>query len=184
MPARRRSAQLGTLLATLLLATGCGGSEPEPVQAMEPEVPADLCATVPAAARKGLIASSSSDDGGNPTAACALRSPDGAKKQVRALITWVQSGDELSADDVLDSQCQAVDRRDYRVVGGFEAAGAERACAASGKRAGADISNLAAVSGLEVVTVRVNVDPATGDPALERGQQMLEGVLSALSGTS
>ena len=42
--------KVGTLLATLLLAAACGTTEPEPLEAMEPEVPADLCATVPASA--------------------------------------------------------------------------------------------------------------------------------------
>jgi hypothetical protein len=49
------SAQLGTLLAVLLLASACGTTEPEP---MKTEVTADLCATVPAALREGLIANS------------------------------------------------------------------------------------------------------------------------------
>lgn len=169
-------------MATLLLAAGCGGAEPEPLQAMEPEVPADLCATVPAAAREGLVSSASSDDTGNPTAACSLRSPDAAEDQVRAVITWVQSGDEFLADDTLDSQCAAFDPRDYRVLSGFEAGGADRACAATGKPGGADSATLAAVNGLEVVTVRFTSEATGGPTALARGQQMLEGVLEVLTG--
>jgi hypothetical protein len=184
MPAHRRSAQLGTLLATLLLAAGCGGTEPEPLKAMEPEVPADLCATVPPAAREGLVASASSDDTGNPTAACSLRTPDGAAQPLSAVVTWVQSSDEVSADDVLRSQCAAVDRRDFRAVSGFEAAGAEQACAASGKLGGADSATLAGVNGLEVVTVRLTSEVTGGPRAVSRGQQMLEGVLAALTGGS
>jgi hypothetical protein len=182
MPARRRSAQLGTLLATLLLAAGCGGGEPEPLQAMEPEVPADLCATVPPAAREGLLTNASSDDTGNPTAACSLRTPDGADKPLQAVITWVQSSDEVGAEDVLRSQCAAVDRRELRVRSGFEAEGATRACAASGKVDGADAATLAGVNGLEVVTVRLTSELTGGPTALLRGQQMLEGVLAALTG--
>lgn len=184
MPARRRCAQLGTLLATLLLAAGCGDSEPAPVQAMEPETPADLCATVPPAARQGLVATATSNDTGLPTAACSLRTPDSADKEVRAVVTWLKSDDEVSADEVLDSQCRAVDRRDYRVEPGFRAAGADKACAASGKISGADSATLAGVNGLEVVTVRLSSEVAGGPTALARGQQMLEGVLAALTGTS
>lgn len=184
MPARRRSVRLGAMVPALLLAAGCGGGDPEPVQAIEPEVPADLCATVPAAARAGLVADSSSSTAGNPTAACSLRSRDVTEGQVRAVITWIQSGDETSAEAVLDSQCQAVDRRAFQVVSGFRAAGADRACAASGKLSGVDSATLAAVSGLEVVTVRLSPDPSRGPSALAQGQQILEGVLGALSGKS
>lgn len=185
MPTRRRSAQLGILLATLLLAAGCGGDKPDPVQAIESDVPADLCATVPAAARAGLIADSSSSIAGNPTAACSLRSRDVTQGQVRAVVTWIQSGDETSADAVLDSQCRAVDRSVFRVVSNFQAVGADRACAASGNLGGVDSATLAAVSGLEVVTVRLSPPPAGGGPsALVQGQQVLEGVLGALTGKS
>ena len=41
-------------------------SEPEPLKAMEPEVPADLCATVPEAAKAGLVANSNTDTTGDP----------------------------------------------------------------------------------------------------------------------
>src|SRR5438094_574782 len=76
-----RRAPLGVALAGLLLLSGCGGSEPAPLKAMQPEVPADLCATVPAPARAGLISNGDSDPTGNPTAACSLRSPDGSGHQ-------------------------------------------------------------------------------------------------------
>ena len=130
MPARRRSAQLGTLLATLLLAAGCGSTEPAPLKAMEPDVPADLCATVPEAAREGLIANSNTDDTGNPTAACSLRSPEGARPQVQAVVTWLQASDDTSAEDVWESQCKAIDRAEFREQSGFQAKGADKACAA------------------------------------------------------
>lgn len=182
MPARRRSARLGTLLAILLLASGCGTTEPEPLTAMEPEVPADLCALVPDAARNGLVTNSSSDETGNPTAACSLRSPDGASTEVRAVVTWLQAGDELSADDVQESQCRAIDRTEFRDQAGFRAAGAEEACAATASVNGADSATISAVNDLEVVTVRVTSVPRGAAPALGRAQQMLEGVLSSLDG--
>jgi hypothetical protein len=184
MPARRRSAQLGTLLATLLFAAGCGDTDPEPLEALEPPAPADLCATVPAELRQGLIANANTDETGNPTAACSLRSPDSATPEVRAVITWVQLNDELSADDVLASQCRSVDRRDFRVETGFTAAGAETACAASGKVDGADSATMAAVSELEVVTVRLTSLPPGKEPSLVRAQKMLEGVLAEVAGGS
>ncbi len=184
MPARRRSTQLGTMLATLVLAAGCGTTEPEPLTAMTPEVPADLCALVPDAARAGLVTNSSSDDTGNPTAACSLRSPDGAATEVRAVVTWLQAGDELSADDIQKSQCRAIDRTEFRDRAGFRAAGAEEACAATASVDGADSATIAAVNVLEVVTVRVTSVPPGAAPSLGRAQQMLEGVLSSLAGDS
>jgi hypothetical protein len=178
----RRSAQLGTLLATLLLAAGCGSTEPKPLKAMEPEVPADLCAAVPEAARQGLIANSNTDDTGNPTAACSLRSPDARSPEVRAVVTWLQATDDDNADEVWDSQCRAIDRLEFQERSGFQAEGADEACAASGKQA--DSATLAAVSGREVVTVRLSSLPAGPVPALSRAQQMLEGVLKSLAGGS
>ena len=183
MPARQRSAGFGTLLATLVLATACG-TEPEPLEAMEPEVPADLCATVPEPARKGLLTNSHTDESRNPTAACSLRSPDAAATEVRAVVTWLQTNDEISADEVLASQCRSIDRLKFREQSGFRAAGADEACAASGQVDGADSATIAAVNGLEVVTVRVTSLPPAAAPALGRAQQMLEGVLSALAGES
>ena len=184
MPARRRSAQVGTLLATLLLAAGCGTTEPEPLTAMPPEVPADLCALVPEAARQGLVANASSDESGNPTAACSLLSADNAATEVGAVVTWLQTNDESSADEVLASQCQAIDGTKYQVVDGFRASGADEACAASGRTDGADSATIAAVHGLEIVTVRVTSRPPGAPPALTRAKQMLEGVLSSLAGES
>lgn len=185
MPAPRRSARLGALLATLLLAAGCGaGTEPEPLKAMESEVPADLCASVPDAARQGLIAASNTDDTGNPTAACSLRSPDAAKSKVQATVTWLQASDDISADDVYESQCRAIDRVKFREPSGFAAKGADKSCAGSGTVDGADAASLAAVTGREVVTVRLNSVPPGGPPVLARAQQMLEGVLASLAGGS
>ena len=127
-------ARLGLFAAGLLLLSGCGGSQPAALKPMEPEVPADLCATVPAAAKAGLVTNSDSDTTGNPTAACSLRSPDGSKAQVRAVVTWVQLDDDVTADDVLASQCRAIDRTEFKEQTGFAAQGADKACAASGGR--------------------------------------------------
>lgn len=184
MRSRRRSAQLGTLLATLLLAAGCGTTEPKPLTALKPEIPADLCATVPSAARDGLIVNSNTDPSGNPTAACSLRSPDAAQTGVRAVVTWLQTNDEVTAGSAFDSQCRAIDRAKFQEQAGFEAAGADRACAANGKVNGADSATMAAVIGREVVTVRLSSQLPGTRPATARAQQMLEGVLKSLSGDS
>jgi hypothetical protein len=184
MPSRRRSAQLGALLATLLLTAACGTTEPKPLTAMKPEVPADLCATVPSAARDGLVANSNTDSSGNPTAACSLRSPDGAKTEVRAVVTWLQTNDEVTAGSAFDSQCRAIDLAKFQEQAGFQAAGADRACAGSGKFNGSDGATMAAVTGREVITVRLSSRPPAAAPAAARAQQMLEGVLKSLSGDS
>jgi hypothetical protein len=184
MPARRLSAELGTLLATLLLASACGTTEPEPLKPMEPEVPADLCATVPAALRQGLISTSDADPSGNPTAACSLRSPDAASPAVQAVVTWVQTNDDVLANEVWDSQCSAIDRSEFTEQTGFRAAGADNACAASGKVDGADSATLAAVTNREVVTVRLSSLPSGKAPSMTRAKAMLEGVLISVAGDS
>ena len=146
MPARRRSARLGTLLATLLLAAGCGSTEPEPLEAMKPEVPADLCATVPAAARgepdhqlqhrrdrqphRGLLAALPRR---RPPRWCTPWSPG-----CRPTTTTPRP-------TVLESQCDAIDRAEFREQSGFQPQGADQACAASGKVDGADSATVAAV---------------------------------------
>ena len=183
MPGPPRSART-LLLSCLLVATGCGSTEPEPLTAMPPAVPADLCALVPETARQGLLTNSSADESGNPTAACSLRSPDGAPTEVRAVVTWVQANDEDSADNVLDSQCRAIDRTEFREQNGFRAEGAEKACAATGSAKGRDSATLAALSGREIVTVRLTSVPSGDQASLARAQEMLEGVLSSLAGDS
>ncbi len=182
MPARRRTAALGAALATLLLGAGCGGSEPEPLQAREPDTPADLCATIPEDLTSGLVANGSTDTTANPTAACSLRSPVGAEPEVRAIVTWVQVNDEDSADEVLDSQCRSMDPAVFTTVEGFSAQGAERACAATGTADGAGSTTMAALADREVVTVRLTEAPAGKPPVQQRAQQILEGVLASLSG--
>jgi hypothetical protein len=183
MPGRRRSAQLAALLATLLLAAGCGGgTEPAPLKAMKPDVPADLCATVPDAAKQGLVSNSNTDSTGNPTAACSLRSPDTSKAGVRAVVTWIQLNDDVLADDVLASQCRSIDHTEFKEREGFAPQGADRACGAQGTLEGSDSATMAAVANREVVTVRLSQQPAGAQPAFDRAQQMLEGVLSAMAG--
>ena len=180
-----RRACLGVVMSTLLVVSGCGDdSEPEPLKAMEPEVPADLCATVPEALKTGLVANSNTDTTGNPTAACSLRSSPDAKSEVRAVVTWVQVNDDVTAGQVLDSQCRSIDRSEYKEQAGFSPEGADKGCAASGTVEGADSATMAAASGREVVTVRLSEKPAGAQPATARAQQMLEGVLSSMGGTS
>ncbi len=178
-----RRARLGALVVVpLLLVAGCGGSEPKPLQAMEPEVPADLCATVPEAAKTGLVANSNTDTTGNPTAACSLRSSSDAKGGVRAVVTWVQLNDDINADDVLASQCRAIDPSEFEQQAGFAAEGSDKACAGRGTVDGTDSATMAAVSGREVVTVRLSQSAGGGTSAFDRAQQMLEGVLASLAG--
>ncbi len=184
MPARRRSAQLGTLLATLLLASACGTTEPEPLKPMEPEVPADLCATVPAPLRQGLIANSNTDSSGNPTAACSLRSPGNESPAVHAVVTWVQTNEDVSANEMWQTQCDAMDLHALTEQPGFQAAGADKACAASGTVDGADSVTVAAYSNREVVTVRLSSAPAGKPPAITQAKAMLEGVLDSVAGDS
>ncbi len=179
-----RRACLGLVMTTLLVATGCGGSEPEPLKAMDPEVPADLCATVPDSAKTGLVSNSNTDTTGNPTAACSLRSAPSARHEVRAVVTWEQLSDDVTAGQVLDSQCRAVDRLEFKVQSGFSAKGADKACAASGIREGAGSVTMAAMSGREVVTVRLSEQPVGGQPVSARAQQMLEGVLTSMAGST
>ena len=179
-----RRGGLAVVLATLLLTAGCGSSEPQAVQPLEPVVPADLCATVPAQLREGLIMNANNSDSGNPTAACSMRTPDDAKNKVRAVVTWVQLNEEYSADEVLDSQCRSIDPAEFRMQDGFSAQGAERACAGSGTVQGADSASIAALTDREVITVRLDYEPRGKQPAMTAGKQMLEGVISSMAGNS
>jgi hypothetical protein len=178
----RSRAGLGVLVAGLLLLSGCGGSEPPPLKPMEPEVPADLCAAVPAAAKEGLVSNSNTDTSGNPTAACSLRSPDGSTGQTRAVVTWEQLDDDVTADNVLATQCRAIDKTQFKEQAGFQVDGADKACAATSIAAGTDSATIAAVKGRQVVTARMTAVPVGKTPALQRSLQMLEGVLSSVTG--
>jgi len=167
-----RRGGLAVVVATLLLTAGCGGDpQPDAVQPLEPVVPADLCATVPAELREGLIMNANNSATGNPTAACSMRSEDDAKSKVRAVVTWVQLNEEYSADEVLDSQCRAIDPQEFRIQDGFSVKGA-------------DSASMAALSDREVITVRLDYEPKGDQSAMAAGKQMLEGVLETLSGKS
>ena len=179
-----RRGGLAVVLATLLLTTGCGSSEPQAVEPLDPVVPADLCATVPAQLREGLITNANNSDTGNPTAACSMRSPDDAADKVHAVVTWVELNEEYSADDVLDSQCRSIDPREFRMQEGFSAKGAQRACAGSRTVKGADSASIAALTDREVITVRLDYEPKGKQPAMAAGKQMLEGVISSMAGNS
>jgi len=179
-----RRGGLAVVLATLLLTSGCGSSTPQAVEPLEPVVPADLCATVPAQLREGLITNANNSDTGNPTAACSMRTPDNAANKVRAVVTWVELNEDYSADEVLDSQCRAIDPQEFRMQEGFSAKGAQRACAGSGTDKGADSTSMAALTDREVITVRLDYEPKGEQPAMTAGKQMLEGVISSMAGSS
>ena len=172
---------LATALAAAALVLSACGSDPAPLKAVQPEVPADLCALVPPTAKAGLQTSSDSDDTGDPTAACSLRTAPGARPEVHAVVTWLKLDDDGTADDVLSSQCRSIDRATYQVQPGFTAQGADTACAGSGMVGAAGSATLAGVTGTEVVTVRWSSSPGGSAPTLARSKQVLESVLTAVS---
>ena len=183
MPGTRPKALLRLLPVALLLVAGCGSSsKPDRVEPMEPTLPADLCATLPESTREGLVGSASSDGTGSPTAACSLRSEVGERPEVRAVVTWLQVADELSADDVFASQCRAIDPREFRVQDEVSVEGADTACAGTGTVDGTDSATMVAVTGLEVVTVRFSSTPPGSPKAQVQAREMLEGVLAELAG--
>jgi hypothetical protein len=175
---------LVTVLAAATLALTACGAKPQPVTAMQPDAPADLCASVPESAKTGLQVSSDTDTTGNPTAACSLRSAPGAQPEVRGVVTWLRLDDDQEADGVLASQCRAIDPTVYKVQTGFNAKGADKTCAGSGTLGQADSATMAAVTGRTVVTVRWTATPAETAPALAESTQVLEGVLQSVAGGS
>jgi hypothetical protein len=178
-----RTALATALAAATLLLSACG-AEPQPLKALPPEVPADLCSLVPQTAKAGLETSSDADETGEPTAACSLRTAPGGRPEVRGVVTWTKLDDDSSADDVLSSQCRAIDTTTYRVQSGFTAEGADKACAGAGMVGAAGSATLAGVTGMEVVTVRWSSTPGVAAPTLARSKQVLESVLSGLSSGS
>jgi len=188
MPARRRSAQLGNLLATPFLTAACGTPEPDPFKPMEPEMSADLGPTVRATLGQGLISTSDADPSGNPR----LRARSG-RRTLRLLPCkrWrrgCRRTTTYSADEVWDSQCSAIDGGGFTGQTRFQARGADKACAVIAAVDGAGCAKLgatcAAVSNCEVVTVRLS-SPRTGRaPVVTRAKAMLEVVLDSVAGDS
>ena len=179
MPARRHAMSGALVAAGLLLLSACGSAEPAALTPIPPDVPADLCSTIPEKARAGLLVASNTSLEGNPTAACSLRSKDGAAEEVRAVVTWTHLDDPSEAATVLASQCRAIDPQEYRVRPAMRIEGTDESCAGTGRKA--DSSTIAATSGREVLTVRVGIKPAGKPDALARAQQMLAGVLASMS---
>lgn len=170
------------VVMALLLVSACGSSSnPPPLTALPPEAPADLCSTIPMALRQGLIATSDSDTTGAPTAACSLRSSPSAARTTRAVVTWLDNDDEATAQQVLDSQCRAIDPAEFTIQKGLTVKGATKVCGGSAKKA--DASTIAAMAGRQVLTVRVSNDsPGLGPRggALAQGTRMLEAVIAGL----
>ncbi len=179
MPARRRATSGALVAAGLLLLSACGSAEPAALTPVAPDVPANLCSTIPESARAGLLVANNTSLEGNPTAACSLRSENGAAEEVRAVVTWTHLDDASGAATVLASQCRAIDPREYRVQQSQDIEGVDASCTGTGRKG--DSSTIAATSGREVLTVRVGVTPPGKPDALARGQQMLAGVLASMS---
>ena len=99
-------------------------------------------------------------------------------------MTWVQANDEVAATEVWDSQCRAIDRKALTEQPGFQAEGADKACAASGKVDGSDAATIAAISNNEIVTVRLSSLPPGKPAAMTEATAMLEGVLDSVAGKS
>lgn len=167
-PPRRTTVRLG-LVAPVLLATlaGCGASsDPEPLEALPPAAPDDLCALLPAADTTGLTGTSSSSQEGDPTAACAMYDAAGDT----LLVTYLQLGDLASARSAWETQCAAIDptvlpERQARVDG------ADETCAGAGDGR----ASLAVVAGRDLLTVR-----AQTDEPLARATSVASGVLDGL----
>ena len=175
-----RTALATALAAATLLLSACG-AEPQPLTAMQPDAPADLCSLVPETAKAGLESSSNTDTTGDPTAACSLRTAPGARPEEHGVVTWTKLDDDGTADGVLSSQCRSIDTATYRVQSGFTAQGADKACAGAGMLGAAGSATLAGVTGSEVVTVRWSSAPGVPAPTLARSKQVLESVLSAVA---
>ncbi|GAB3996985.1 hypothetical protein [Nocardioides marmoraquaticus] len=164
MPRRTTVLAAGALLALL---AGCGG-EPEPLEALPPAAPDDLCSLVPEAAADGLTGTSSSSQDGDPTAACALRGSGGDS----ILVTYLQLEGEPAARQAWESQCTGIDPSTLPEQQ-VDVEGADETCAgASDERA-----SIALLTGRDLVTVRVS---APEPPPLERATTIAEGVVAEL----
>lgn len=182
MPARRHATSGAFVAAGLLLFSACGNSEPTALTPVPPDVPANLCSTIPEDARVGLLVANNTSLQGNPTAACSLRSESGAATEIRAVVTWTHLDDTFEAATVLASQCRAIDPQEYVVQQSTTLEGVDASCAGTGRSG--DSSTIAATSGREVLTVRVGVTPPGKPDALARGQAMLTGVLASMTNPS
>ncbi len=179
MPARRHATSGALVAAGLLLLSACGSAEPAALSPIAPDVPANLCSTIPEDARAGLVVASNTSTEGNPTAACSLRSESGAAEEVRAVVTWTHLDDSREAASVLASQCRAIDPEEYVVQQTMAVEGVDASCGGTGRSR--DSSTIAATSGREVLTVRVGVKPPGKPDALARAQAMLAGVLASMA---
>lgn len=179
---RARGARAAWVVAPLLVLAGCGAAErPDPVEPLPDATPADLCATIPAALRAGLVSDSSVDEDGTPTAACSLRSPVRTEEPVTGLVTWLRLDDDEMADDALESQCRSVDLTAQQRASAFTVEGAEKACGASGTGSGGGTTTMAGVNGRQLVTVRWTTASGSAAEALDRGRQLMAGVLAELA---
>lgn len=172
---RTRHALVAAACGSLLLA-GCGG-EPDAVEPLPPLAPPDLCALLPESATDGLLASASSDEDGDPTAACALRSESG--QDVEVLVTWLLLQDDQRAQVVWESQCAGIDRNRLTETDTV-VEGADETCAARGDDGGSDIASVAVRRVREVVTVRVTTRAEQDLTSLERARTLATGVLPEL----
>ena len=125
----------------------------------------------------GARAASDSDTNGTPTAACSLRSSEGAKPQVSAVVTWLQLDDDALGRRRLRQPVPRDRPHPVPRAERLQAAGADQACAGVASVGGADSVTIAAVGGRAVVTARISSVPPGPQPVLTRGTQMLEGVL-------
>lgn len=166
------------LTATGLVLAGCGSTQPKPLKPLDPPVPSDLCASLPQHLKQGLETSSTSDESGDPTSSCALRSRTGSKTEVRALVTVLMLNDEDSADTTYQTQCRALDPSEVTRTQ-VDLQGADESCAGKGKGKGVDTAVLAAVAGRHVVTVRYESVPAGKPDALARATALAQGALTA-----
>lgn len=169
MPRRRTPVLAAALLAPLLLTTTACGSDPEPLEALPPAAPEDLCSLLPESLTQGYTGSASSSQEGDPTAACALRSGDGKT----VLVTYLQLEGEPAGTTAFESQCAAIDRRampERDVV----VEGTDDTCAGAGD----DRSSLAVVTGRDLVTVRTT--GGDGATAMRSSVDMAAAVLDGL----
>lgn len=173
---RRLARSVLAVMACGLVLSGCGPQQPKPLEPLDPVVPSDLCASLPDQYRQSLETSATSDESGDPTASCALRSEPGAKDDVRGLVTVIVLTDEDSADTTYQSQCRALDSIEVQKTQ-VDLQGAEESCAGRGNAKGADSATLTALTGRHVVMVRYSSVPAGKPDALAKATELAQAVL-------